>query len=281
MSRRIALVVALALAAGGCATDLGPGTPGCRFGDTATATIVQLQAVPDAAWGPCIAELMVGWEYEAQIVKRGEAKFWLDSDRMGDRFVEVTLLPACTVEGRAEPAQSPRDGVERFIAEDEAPGAVEIAVVPVAPRHVEYGAGLVAGLSGQRIEGRVVEATLHTEPDSAPERVDNALGAGLFVIVVDDREMASNPPTVELRMPNGDTDDGLRIDQALEEIGDELGALRYRATWYHSFEGGCIVYEFDASGQSVLTLPDDIDQALGFFPLAELRRAAAIAGFEV
>ncbi len=279
MRARITLVAVFAVAAGSCATDLGPGTPGCsRDGDVATATIMQLQAVPDASWGPCLAELMVGWEYVSQTVKSGETKFWLDSDRMGDEFVEVTLLSACSF-GGAQAAASPVEGIDRFVSVAESPSDIAITVVPVAPRHQDHGAFLVADLSLRRIEGRSVDAMLRYDTNPAAKRIEDALAADRFVLIIDDREMARG--TVELRTPAGEDDTGLTIDEALEEISDELGALRYRATWYHAFAGGCIVYEFDAKGAGVLTLVDDIDQALGFFPLAELRRAAADAGFEV
>ncbi len=279
MKARTAFVAVLALAAGSCATDLGPGTPGCsRVGDVATATIMQLQAVPDAAWGPCITELMVGWEYVAQIVKSGETKFWLDSDRMGDEFVEVTLLPACTFSG-AQAAASPVAGIDRFVSVEESPSDIAITVVPVAPRHENLAADLVAELSRRRIDGRSVDAMLRSDETTAAQRIEAALAADRFVVIIDDREMARG--TVELRMPSGEDDTGLTIEEALEEMTDELGVLRYRAMWFHSFDGGCIVYEFDAKGAGVLTLVEDIDQALGFFPLAELRRAAADLGFEV
>ena len=140
MSRRLVLLMGvLALAASGCGADVvGPGIPEC--GDVGpsepveSATIVQLQAVPRAEWGPCIEELRVGWDYVAQFAEEGRAVFWLDSDRVGDRFVEVELTATCDPRGMEE-SPGPVPGMNRYTRVDEEPGDLVVAVVGVADRH--------------------------------------------------------------------------------------------------------------------------------------------------
>ncbi len=55
---------------------------------------------------------------------------------------------------------------------------------------------------------------------------------------------------------------------------DSAGVGQYRGAWYFRFEGGCVTYRFAAEGRSLETLPEDVAQALGFFPREELRRLA-------
>ncbi len=55
---------------------------------------------------------------------------------------------------------------------------------------------------------------------------------------------------------------------------DSAGVGQYRGAWYFRFEGGCVTYRFAAEGQSLETLPEDVAQAIGFFPREELRRIA-------
>lgn len=51
---------------------------------------------------------------------------------------------------------------------------------------------------------------------------------------------------------------------------DSAGVGQYRGAWYFRFEGGCVTYRFAAEARSLETLPDDVAQALGFFPREEL-----------
>ena len=278
----VALLLAGTLVMSACSAELNPNTaPACDAdvpGGVATATIMQLQAIPDAAWGPCINELAVGWDYSPQVAQRGETTFWLDSDRMGDEFLEVRLQTTCEHPG-AIAAASPLEGIDRYVHVQEQPGAIKISLIPVAPRHEAFASGLAAGLSGRRIEGRSVETELAGPDEGAPARIQRALTEGRYALVIDDREMTSN--TIELRFPGGHTIEGVSLDKALEEVGDEMGTPRFRATWFHDFTGGCIVYRFDATGAGAQTVADDVADTLGFFPLAELRSAGRDAGFDI
>jgi tRNA A-37 threonylcarbamoyl transferase component Bud32/membrane-associated phospholipid phosphatase len=94
-------------------------SPECGTGRT---MVLMAQAVPEATMVPCISTLPAGWELGDSHVERGEAKFWLDSDKGGDRAVEATLWPRahCDVRGAA-PVPSDEVGTERY----ERPGRLQ------------------------------------------------------------------------------------------------------------------------------------------------------------
>ncbi len=275
-------VLALVLALTACAGDTGPGTPACLVEgatpDVAGVTVLQLQAVPDATYGPCIAELKVGWGYNTHLTESGRASFWLDSDRMGDRFLEARLTPACNAVG-ALPAPSPQGDIERLVRVDEQPGPVQIAIIPVAPRHSGYAGSVLAELTGVAIDGRRLAPFV---PDSnAPPavQVERALANGQIVVVVDDREEASD--TVEMRRPGEESQAGITVQDVVEAIEDDLEHPRYRAEWFHRFSGGCITYVIDARGAGAELVVSEVDEVLSFFPLAELRTALEDQGFDM
>ncbi len=279
--RRAGLIPALLLAATACASDLGPGTPACPEGpdaNVAAITILQLQAVPDAKWGPCIAELKVGWEYSEHFTESGRSSFWLDSDRMGDRFIEARLTSQCDTTG-ALPAPHPQPGVERLIRVREQPGPIQLAIIPVAPRHRSYAGAVLAELDGVRVEGRALAPFVPVSNAPAAVQIERALGNGQIAVIVDDREEANG--TIEVRRPGAQAEVGIRTTDLIEEIEDDLGHPRYRAEWFHRFEGGCITYFFDAEGSGAETVVEEIDDVLGLYPLAELRRGARAQGWEV
>ena len=89
---------------------------------TNNAMILMAQAVPTAMSLPCVRSLPAGWELGGADVRRGRARLWLDSDRAGNRAVEVTLLPS----GRCGPtdpsSEVPSDevGEQRFDIPDPA-----------------------------------------------------------------------------------------------------------------------------------------------------------------
>lgn len=278
---RALLLAALAFTAGACGADVvGPGTPECADPgeEISTATIMQLQAVPDATWGPCINELRVGWKYEDQFAESGRAVFWLDSDRVGERFVEIELSAACDP-GAAAPAGNPEPDVERRVRVFEEPGELLVAVVPVAARHVGDARALATSVTGRKVRERTLVPFV-VEPDRpVADRILEAQRTVGFVIVVDDAEISSG--TVELRRPRHEPEQGISLEDAIEEIEDDLDRPAYRAEWYHTFDGGCIVYRFDAEGAGSSLIDVEISDAIGFYPLGELRRAARDAGFDV
>lgn len=283
MRRTLVLLLAAAgVLSSSCAPEvMGPGTPECADSagaEIATATIIQLQALPEAEWGPCIAELKVGWKYQDQFAESGRTVFWLDSDRVGDRFIEVELAGSCAV-GDAERVGNPKTGIERFIRVDEEPGALPLIVVPVASRHVGDARALATRIAGTKMEGRVVTPFVDDADGSASERIERALRQAGIVVILDDFEIAND--VVELRRTGHAPLVEVSLEEALEEIADDLGSPVYRAEWFHTFVGGCIVYRFDAKGAGSEFIALDIREALGFYPLGELREAARRAGFDV
>ena len=118
--RRVALaaglVVSLVVAVGGTVYLLTPDQdfeifpPTCR---AQTTTVLMAQAVPTATAVPCIEALPTGLSFATAVAHNGEARFWLDSDRAGDRAVTVTLTGRCDTSG-ARPVPTDETGTERF-----------------------------------------------------------------------------------------------------------------------------------------------------------------------
>jgi hypothetical protein len=71
------------------------------------------QAVPTATAVPCIEALPAGLSFATAIARNGEARFWLDSDRVGARAVTVTLTGSCDTSS-ARPMATDETGTERF-----------------------------------------------------------------------------------------------------------------------------------------------------------------------
>lgn len=284
MRARLALLLAGSMLVAGCSDfgPAGPGKPECPanvgLGSIPTVIFMQFQALPDAQWGACINGLKVGWDYDDQEAERGRATFWLDSDRMGDRFVAVTLQESCNP-GASEPAPVAAEGVERFVDVISETKPLEVVVVPVAPRHQNY--ATVAGLEVERAWAgqQSLVVTVVDSDELASRRIDAAAQRGAAVIVVDDREVAGG--TIELRVPGEQPMVDLTPAAAAEELDDDLAPPSYVATWYNRFDTGCIVYDIDAVGQGAQTVAADLDDALGFYPLEELRELGRDAGFDI
>lgn len=73
------------------------------------------QAVPSATLIPCIDRLHTGWTYGGSEVRSGFVRFWLDSDRVGDRAVDVLMTRACNVAGDTPlPSDTDVEGVRLY-----------------------------------------------------------------------------------------------------------------------------------------------------------------------
>src|SRR5579872_3646653 len=86
--------------------------PDCGTGHT---MILAAQAVPSAAFLPCIAALPSGWTApgtDAEIAS-GQASFWLDSGQAGVQAVTITLTATCDT-SRARQIPSEQPGMRRF-----------------------------------------------------------------------------------------------------------------------------------------------------------------------
>ena len=95
-------------------------------------------------------------------------------------------------------------------------------------------------------------------------------------------EVDAEEGTVQLRS-NFSTATGHDLDpqQALNLINDAVPEVFYRGSWYFTFEGGCITYNFDAKGTLAETVAEDAESALGFYPALELRQFAEDQGFDI
>ena len=90
----------------------GAQAPECGDGHV---MILAAQAVPSAAFLPCIAALPSGWTAagtDAEIAS-GKARFWLDSGQAGYHAVTITLTATCTTSG-AQQIPSDQPGVRQF-----------------------------------------------------------------------------------------------------------------------------------------------------------------------
>ncbi len=70
--------------------------PGCGTGH---AMILAAQAVPSAAFLPCVAALPSGWTAANAEIDSQKATFWLDSDQAGPAAVTITLTAVCDTSG--------------------------------------------------------------------------------------------------------------------------------------------------------------------------------------
>ena len=90
-------------APGAHAPDCGPGH----------AMILAAQAVPSAAFLPCIAALPSGWTTADAEIASGRASFGLDSGQAGLQAVTITLTATCDISG-AQQIPSDQPGMRRF-----------------------------------------------------------------------------------------------------------------------------------------------------------------------
>jgi membrane-associated phospholipid phosphatase/tRNA A-37 threonylcarbamoyl transferase component Bud32 len=92
------------------AQDIGSYAPVCGTGHS---MILSAQAVPSAAFLPCIAALPSGWRVGGADIASGRSTFWLDSDQAGPRAATITLAAACDTSG-AHQIPSDQPGTRRF-----------------------------------------------------------------------------------------------------------------------------------------------------------------------
>jgi hypothetical protein len=96
----------------GLHVTLGAATraPDCRPGH---AMILTAQAVPSAAFLPCIAALPSGWTTADPEIASGRASFVLNSGQAGLQAVTITLTATCDISG-AQRIPSDQPGLRRF-----------------------------------------------------------------------------------------------------------------------------------------------------------------------
>ncbi len=92
------------------ASNPGVHAPDCGTGHT---MILAAQAVPSAAFLPCIAALPSGWTTAGAEIASGRASFVLNSGPAGLQTVTITLTATCDTSG-AQQIPSDRLGMRRF-----------------------------------------------------------------------------------------------------------------------------------------------------------------------
>ncbi len=120
MRRRLLLLVTVCLLLSGCAVETGSGfaearEPSCRYqGRAGTALMVLIaQAVPTASQLPCVELRPAGWSVSGVFVRNGRVRFDLNSDRVGQRAVQVVLQQFCTL-GEVTRVPSDHPGTRRY-----------------------------------------------------------------------------------------------------------------------------------------------------------------------
>lgn len=293
MRRTVMVLAAFAVLATGCDSTLGREAPECDI-DVTNTMVLQVQSVPSATYAACISGLKPGWDYEHAQIESGRTVFWLDSDRMGESFITVELLPTCNV-GSATPADSGYPDIALFknvLSET----TVEIVLVPERPSQATTARALeiLTTLRGTEIKDREVVVSVSTSDDTTANRIEDAAGSKAHVIIISIRDAEEGTLTLRLSgsteeieldaRTGGDNrpaDLKRNLDDAIEEIEDVETEPSYTGNWYYVFDGGCVVYTFDAEGNGVSTIESDIDLALGLFDAEKLRQFARDLGYNI
>lgn len=280
MATRFVVALGLLVIFSGCSdVPLGRGVPACDAGSNSL--VLSVQAIPDTEYVPCINGLFTGWDYEDLHAETGRSVFWLDSDRVGLRFLEVALEGACDA-GAAEQVTTDEPGVPLLVDVEEQ-FTVTVTVIPEG-RSAEtfaYANRVELGLAVEdEIEGRelVVQTDARNTPTAA--RIEQALAEGYVAVVVSVRDAEEETMTVILPDTRAEYPD-LSLDEAYELIEDNVAPPSYRGNWYYIFEGGCVTYTFDAEGSGVETIEADVKAAVGLFDAELFRQAGRDAGFEI
>lgn len=73
------------------------------------------QAVPSAAYVPCLKEVPGGWSFGGERIRNGHSEFWMDSDRAGFRALIVLLTPSCDTSTAVEvPPEAGEPRMKRY-----------------------------------------------------------------------------------------------------------------------------------------------------------------------
>ncbi|MGI9649231.1 MAG: His/Gly/Thr/Pro-type tRNA ligase C-terminal domain-containing protein [Acidimicrobiia bacterium] len=282
MSKRMALILALAVVASACAnSDLGRSIPACptdtgAINSVGGSMILQMQAVETAEYVPCLNDLKVGWSYEHLIAKRSNSRFWLDSDRLGSHFLEVVLTPECDL-GAATQVSASQPDVEEFRDIELVGSTATIVIVPVTGRETGYALEIEAELEARQINDRQIFVVFDEREIPLADKVEEAGRRDRPIIIVDEQDALAGTATLQMPGENQSVR-GLDLDELLDRIEDQLPEPSFTGVWFTVFEGGCITYEFDASGPGVDRLAGDIEEALGLFPAGDVWRVMREVG---
>ena len=157
MRRTIVFFCVIVVLTAGCAEQqLGRKVPECDLSlvNSSTTVILMAQSVPGTDYLPCVVALLPGWDFEDVRARSDQSFFTLDSDRMGDDFLRVTLLPSCEV-GAATIANTDESGTELSIE--------VLEERDVKGLYAKARAGIIKGFTGI------------SDPYEAPEDADLAI----------------------------------------------------------------------------------------------------------
>ncbi len=277
MTRKVLLGLAIGVLASACANPIGRSVPECDA--VRTSLVLEVQSVPGSAYVSCINGLKTGWDYRHLEARSGRSVFWLNSDRLGDSFVMVESVLSCDVGDatRSDFYDSPIEHFKDIVSET----TVDIVLVPEGADEVTgaYALEITAELNSVEIKGRATAVSVSLSGDSTAARVSRATASGAHVITMSVRDAEEGTLTLILSGQQQELDGDL--DQAIDAISDAETQSSYRGKWYFVFEGGCVVYTFDAEGPGVGTIERDIDQALGLYDAEALRQLARDVGYNL
>ena len=276
---RMTIVLVMALALSAC-NNLGLGEADCSdpADDVSSSNIMTVQAVPTAKYTPCLNELRLGWDSVDWFAENGRAGIKIIESF--NTFLSATVTESCDV-SEAVAVESGYPDIQRFEDIELQPTAIEISIVPSGEQPLSSAQSLVEELAGIEIDDRPVTYTIDDVIDEpVSSRVELALSRSEHVWIIDEVDVEEG--TVQLRSNNSAAiGHGLQPRDALDLIEDVVPDVSYRGTWYFTFDGGCITYEFDANGILAETVAVDAEDALGFYPALELRQFARDLGFNI
>jgi hypothetical protein len=274
-------LLAIVLVQGGCSNlGLGEADCGAVIPDVSSANILTVQAVPTAKYTPCVNGLPFGWDTAESFAESGRGGIRIVRGTPSSTFLTATVTESCDVT-EAVVVESGFADIDRFEDIELQPVGIEISMVPSGEEPLSSAQELVDELAEVEIDNRPVTYTIDEAIDEpVSSRVEDALLQYDYVLIID--EVNAEDGTVQLRN-NASAAAGhdLEPEEALDLVEEVVPDVFYRGKWYFTFEGGCITYDFDATGVLAETIAEDAEESLGFYPALELRNFAKEQGFNI
>jgi len=279
MSRRTLALLPFLLLISSCSSQLGRSMPECE-GDPSGTVIMQIQAVPRTSFVPCVNALEAGWEFNDVQPRSGLSEFTIDSDRIGDPFITVRTTATCEVSEEDRKTSDERDILlYRDVVAD---FKESVVIIPEGPNDATLAAAqsIVVETFGLRLHHRAVDAHVDLAESSTQDRIEAAHADGAHVITISIRDAEEG--TMSLLLADDIQEQpGLDLDDALEEIENQVSPPSYRGSWFYVFEGGCTEYRFDAEGPGVERVAAEVQSSLSFIDAAAIRQGARSAGYDI
>jgi hypothetical protein len=240
--------------------------------------VLVAQAVPTAAYAPCINSLKLGWDEVDLNVERGTVS--LKIGREFSSFLEVSLTESCDVSA-ANQVESDIEGVSRYDSVVTVAPEIRVTLIPTGERPRLHALLLAEELSAVRIDDRPVLFQVDENLDyEVTTRVNDALFEDDYVWIINDLDVEED--TLEMRGgANVGGSRGLTVAAALDRMEELTPEISYRGQWFFVFPGGCITYDFDAKGTVAATVAQDATEAIGLYDNAALIEAGRRAGFTI